>query len=308
MKNAKIEFNLNDHIQIIHKNDTIDIAQETRNPEESKNIEKNINPSKQNFSLIANVNSINTEEKEKIKKKKTFFKTLVDNHKNEVKEKHKQDHLTLFFQKDKIDYSKFSGNQIKLHEINDEHKNKFLFSYSNIENDLQLKKGHLNKIVNESLKRFEIAAFAKIMWALLFFLYYPISIFFICLTLHLIAGLISIILGVLLSLIIFVVPVFILLYCSAKDKQTKDFYYFLISLSWTALLIILRGLYKICKGSILAISKYFLSFVLICKGKINHINDFHENIRVGLGDMRMREVTSLNKLFQNKEAKVLVDL
>ncbi len=189
-----------------------------------------------------------------------------------------------------------------------ENDKKIFFLTHKIDLELQIKKNKLHQKVNYSLAKFEIGIFKKFIYACLYFLIYPITIKLTALFLQIFSGIISIVLGFLLILSILFLPLFLIFYCATKDQSKKDFYYFLISLSWISIFIIFKGLYKIIKGVFLSIYLFFNAYYLICTWEINNINTFNENIRIGLGGLKMKKITELNKIMNRRNYKTVINL
>lgn len=192
--------------------------------------------------------------------------------------------------------------QIKVMSYNNHQKpipNQFQDNFilsKNIDIELQRQRDLLYNNANEALNKFKISNCQIFLYGCLYVLIYPICILFATLFLGIFSGLLSLLLGCLLLLSIIFLPVFLILYFCTKSENKQVFYGLLISLSWISLAIILKGILTIIKSIFNSIFRFFYAFYLICKRDINHINLFWENIRVGLGNLKMKKINIVSKL------------
>jgi len=239
-------------------------------------------------------------------KSKSCIHQQTERKRSENLEKIQNKFLNFYLQKDKINYLDLNEKNIKLNVLKDSYeKNKFI-SAKNIENHLHYKKFNMHLKINNELKKFEIGHCGKILRTSLYFLIYPIIIFLSCIILEITSGLIALFLGLLLLFSIIGLPIFVIFYFTVKEEKRKDFYFYLISLNWISFVIIFKGLYYIFIGVFLAIYLFFKSFYLICNKDINYINSFHDNIRVGIGTLKMKKINELDKMLMSKEEKEFI--
>lgn len=248
------------------------------------------------------------ENEDDIKNKNNFREFLHDEKIGDI-EKSKIEFLNFYMNKDKIDYSKIPESNIKFNDISNNQKDKQKFLLGNkINVHLNMKKNQLHEKIENSMSRLNKGNCYKFLWACLAFIILPITIMLICLILELFSGFLYVIIGSLLILTIIALPILLALYFKSKDKTSKEFYWFIISLSWLSFWIIIKGIYIIIKGILLSIYLFFKSFYLICNGQINHVNTFGENIRIGLGQLKLKPITELDQMFAKKEKKTSVIL
>lgn len=284
-----------------------------------KSNQENNNKNKKNNNENSELKKLKTLDINKITKEiktdnKLNRKTSLMNQKNinlmgEVKEKseikEEGDEVIKEFWKLQED---FCYTIVKKFKINDSNKNSNKFLIEENEKKITENRTNFYRILDGSTKKLQVSKCEKISFGVLFCFFYPLLILLISIFLGIFIGVSNIFIGALLLIVGAFFPITFILYLTASDLYKKNFYWFLFSLIWLSILVILKGVYEILKGIFYGLFLFLRAICLICGNEINNENNFSENLRIGLGNLKMKEIKIIDKFMENKTQKEIVKL
>jgi hypothetical protein len=186
--------------------------------------------------------------------------------------------------------------------------NKFLNQENYNEKNIIENKNFLFNKLEKNAEKLNVTKCCKIFFGVFFCFFFPLLILFLSIFLGIYIGFVNILIGVLLLIVGAFFPFMFILYLISSDVYKKNLYWFLFSLLWISIMVIFKGVYEIIKGIFYGFFLFFRAFGLICSYEINNHNTFCQNLRLGLGNLKMKEITLLNKFFENKIQKEIVIL
>jgi hypothetical protein len=184
--------------------------------------------------------------------------------------------------------------------------NKFLTQETYDEKTIIQNKINFYNTLEKKAKKLNVSKCEKIFFGFFFCLFFPFFILFLSILLGVYIGFVNILIGVFLLIIGAFFPFTFILYLLSTNVFKKNLYWFLFSLIWISVMVIFKGVYEIVKGIFYGFFLFLRAFGLICSYEINNHNTFCYNLRLGLGNLKMKEINLLNKFFKKKIQKEIV--